>query len=129
MPGSSALTDGVLVQVESRFAPEHSDPGAGEWFFLYRIRITNEGDRTVKLLARHWVITDANGELEEVAGPGVVGRQPILEPGQSFEYTSGCPLKTPFGSMRGTYELVRQGGESFQARIADFALSQPNQLE
>jgi ApaG protein len=119
---SEAVTQGVRVEVTARFSPEHSDQGRRKWFFLYTIRITNEGLQTVQLLNRHWVITDANGEVEEVRGPGVVGQQPVLRQGESFEYTSGCPLETPFGSMQGTYEMQVEGGETFQAEVAGFAL-------
>ena len=99
---SEAVTHGVRVSVRARFVPERSNPGDGEWFFAYSIEITNESDRTVQLLSRHWIITDADGKVEEVRGPGVVGQQPILGPGQSFEYTSACPLITSFGVMQGT---------------------------
>ena len=119
---SEAVTRGVRVAVSARYSPEHSDQTRRKWFFLYTIRITNEGSRTVQLLNRHWVITDANGEIEEVRGPGVVGQQPVLKRGESFEYTSGCPLDTPFGSMQGTYEMQVEGGETFQAEVAGFAL-------
>lgn len=112
----------MRVQVDARFSPEHSDPRKREWFFLYTIRIENEGQEAVQLVNRHWVITDANGHVDEVRGPGVVGKQPLLRNGESFEYTSGCPLKTPFGSMRGTYEMVTEHGERFDAAIAPFAL-------
>ena len=110
------------MHVEARFSPDHSEPQKREWFFLYTIRIHNEGQEPVQLVNRHWIITDANGHVEEVRGPGVVGKQPTLESGESFEYTSGCPLKTPFGSMRGTYEMVTARGERFEAAIAPFAL-------
>jgi ApaG protein len=90
------------------------------------VTIANEGDRTVQLLQRHWVITDATGHLEEVRGPGVVGQQPVLRSGERFEYTSGCPLKTPFGSMHGSYQMLLDGGELFEAEIASFALSEPS---
>lgn len=122
MSSSFAVTQGVRVQVDARFSPEHSDPRKREWFFLYTIRIENEGQEAVQLVNRHWVITDANGHVDEVRGPGVVGKQPLLRNGESFEYTSGCPLKTPFGSMRGTYEMVTEHGERFDAAIAPFAL-------
>ena len=89
---SEAVTRGVRVQVLSEYAPERSDPGRNQWFFLYTITITNDGSETVQLLTRHWIITDAENKVEEVRGPGVVGKQPILKPGESFEYTSGCPL-------------------------------------
>ena len=119
---SEAITRGVRVHVTAQYSPEYSDQSRRKWFFLYTIRITNEGSRTVQLLNRHWVITDANGEIEEVRGPGVVGQQPVLKHGESFEYTSGCPLDTPFGSMRGSYEMRIVGGETFNAEIAGFAL-------
>jgi len=124
--GSEAVTDGVRVEVESQYSAEHST--AGQWFFLYTIRITNEGDDTVQLLSRHWIIRDATGKVEEVQGPGVVGEQPVLEPGEAFEYTSGCPLTTPFGSMEGTYEMVTAGGERFDAAIAEFVLREPGAI-
>jgi ApaG protein len=122
---SEAVTRGVRVQVESEYAPDRSDPSRNEWFFLYSIRITNEGSETVQLLTRHWIITDGTGHVEEVRGPGVVGKQPILAPGESFEYTSGCPLSTPFGVMEGTYQMTTAGGERFDAKVAPFTLSEP----
>lgn len=122
MSSSLAVTKGVRVHVDARFSPQHSDPQKREWFFLYTIRIENEGRDTVQLVNRHWIITDANGHVEEVRGPGVVGKQPLLRTGESFEYTSGCPLKTPFGSMRGSYEMVTEQGERFDANVAPFAL-------
>ena len=124
-PASEALTQGIRVTVECRYAPEHSQPQRDQWFFLYTIRIANEGGQEVQLLSRHWVIRDATGRVEEVRGPGVVGENPVLEPGESFEYTSGCPLATPFGSMEGTYEMVTAKGERFDARIARFSLREP----
>ena len=122
---SEAVTRGVRVQVQSQYAPERSDPTRSQWFFLYTITITNDGTETVQLLTRHWIITDGNGKIEEVRGPGVVGKQPILKPGESFEYTSGCPLATPFGLMEGTYQMVAENGERFDAKIAPFTLSEP----
>ena len=119
---SEAVTRGVRVKVEARYSEEHSDPVRRKWFFLYTIRITNEGHQTVQLVNRHWVITDANGEVQEVRGPGVVGHQPVLKQGESFEYTSGCPLDTPFGSMQGSYEMHLDNGDVFEADIAGFAL-------
>lgn len=110
------------MRVDARFSPGHSDPKRREWFFIYTINIANEGDETVQLINRHWFITDANGHVEEVHGPGVVGKQPSLKHGESFEYTSGCPLRTPFGSMYGTYDMVTESGERFGAKIAPFAL-------
>ena len=125
---SEAVTEGVRVSVASRYAPEYSQPQRNQWFFLYTIQISNEGDERVQLLSRHWIIRDATGKVEEVRGPGVVGETPVLEPGASFEYTSGCPLATPFGSMEGTYEMVRASGERFRARIARFVLREPGAI-
>ncbi|MDX1389047.1 MAG: Co2+/Mg2+ efflux protein ApaG [Acidobacteriota bacterium] len=125
MSRSEAVTRGIRVEVESRYLPERSAPEQQRWFFVYRVRITNEGDERVQLLSRHWIITDALGEVEEVRGPGVVGAQPVLEPGTEFEYTSFCPLPTPFGSMRGTYQMVTDDGEPFDATIATFTLNEP----
>jgi ApaG protein len=104
---------------------ERSDPDNGEWFYAYRVRIANEGDVSARLVSRHWVIIDGRGHVEEVRGPGVVGEQPTLQPGQSFEYTSGCPLRTPHGSMHGSYQMVTTAGERFDAEIAPFALGEP----
>jgi ApaG protein len=125
---SEALTEGVRVEVRARYCDERSDPQAGQWFFLYTIRLKNEGSETVQLLSRHWVINDATGHEEEVRGPGVVGQQPELAPGEDFEYTSGCPLPTPFGSMQGSYEMSREDGSTFQATVARFELRQPSAL-
>lgn len=122
VPSSEALTRGVRVVVNARYSSSHSDPAKREWFFLYTVTITNEGRETVQLVNRHWVIMNANGHVEEVRGPGVVGNQPTLKTGESFEYTSGCPLKTPFGSMHGEYEMVTENGDMFLAEIAPFAL-------
>ena len=125
---SEAVTNSVRVEVESRFAPEHSQPFQNEWFFHYTVRIANEGEDTVQLLTRHWIITDATGHTEEVKGAGVVGEQPVLRPGESFQYTSGCPLKTSTGVMRGTYQMVADEGEQFDAEIAPFALTLPHAM-
>lgn len=122
---SEAVTRGVRVRVESRYDPERSDPARNQWFFLYSITIANEGTGAVQLMTRHWIITDGTGKVEEVRGPGVVGKQPILKPGESFEYTSGCPLNTAFGVMEGTYQMVTDDGELFDAKIAAFTLSEP----
>lgn len=122
---SEAVTRDIRIRVRSEYAPERSEPSKNEWFFLYTITIANEGSGTVQLLTRHWIITDATGHVEEVRGPGVVGTQPILRPGESFEYTSGCPLATPFGMMKGTYEMIDEQGERFDVVIAPFTLSEP----
>jgi ApaG protein len=122
---SEAVTNNVRVEVESQYAPEHSQPFAHEWFFHYTVRISNEGDVTVQLLTRHWIITDATGHTEDVKGEGVVGEQPVLRPGESFQYTSGCPLKTSTGVMHGTYQMVSEDGDHFDVEIAPFALHEP----
>jgi ApaG protein len=123
---SEAVTNNVRVEVESQYAPERSQPFQNQWFFYYTIRITNESDETVQLLSRHWIITDASGHTQEVDGSGVVGEQPTLAPGESFQYTSGCPLKTSTGIMRGTYQMVvTDGGGHFDVEIAPFALHEP----
>jgi ApaG protein len=125
VPTSEAVTQGIRVQVESSYAPRQSRPSHEEWFFVYRVRITNESSRTVQLVSRHWIITDAHGNVQEVRGPGVVGQQPILPPGGSHDYSSSCPLRTPFGTMHGTYRMVVDGGGAFDAEIAPFALGEP----
>jgi ApaG protein len=124
-PSSEAVTNNVRVEVESQYAPERSQPFQNHWFFHYTVRISNEGDETVQLLSRHWIITDGNGHVEEVRGAGVVGEQPVLSPGESFEYTSGCQLKTSTGTMRGTYQMVTEEGSHFDIEIAPFALAEP----
>lgn len=122
---SEAVTRGIRVAVDCEHDPSRSRPQEGEWFFVYTITITNEGDETVQLLSRHWIITDAGGKVEEVRGPGVVGEQPVLAPGESFEYSSGCPLPTSFGQMHGTYQLLSETGKRFEVEIAPFTLSEP----
>jgi len=125
MVDSEATTREIEVTVRSSYVAERSQPVEGRWFFSYRIRISNRGPVPVQLLNRHWVITDAHGRVEEVRGPGVIGEQPLLPPGESFEYTSFCPLGTPFGTMEGSYEMVTEDGERFWANIGRFTLSQP----
>jgi ApaG protein len=125
MFSSEAVTRGIRVRVLSEYSPEKSRPAENEWFFLYTVTIANESNVPVQLLTRHWIITDGTGRVEEVRGPGVVGKQPTLQPGESFEYTSGCPLTTAFGIMEGTYQMVAAGGERFDAKIAPFTLSEP----
>jgi len=125
MSSSEATTRNIRVGVQARYDPNRSSPQESQWFFLYTVNITNEGRETVKLISRHWVITDGMGKVEEVEGAGVVGNQPILAPGQSFEYTSGCPLTVPFGSMRGTYRMINQHQEQFDIEIAPFTLTEP----
>lgn len=127
MSGSEAITNGIRIRVVSQYLPDHasSEPRDRQWFFTYTVRISNEGFDTVQLVSRHWQITDANGHTEEVRGPGVVGAQPVLAPGESFEYTSGCPLRTAFGTMKGAYQMVSDDGQEFDAEIAPFALNVP----
>jgi ApaG protein len=116
------------VTVSPRFLPEQSDPDNERYLFAYTIRIVNSGQTTAQLMSRHWIITDANQHVEEVRGPGVVGEQPRLAPGEAFEYTSGCPLPTPFGSMRGSYQCVAEDGTAFDVPIPEFLLSVPRTL-
>lgn len=120
---SDAITDGIRIRVRSQFIPERSDPASGQYFFSYRVTISNEGQAPAQLVSRHWIIRDATGRPpEEVRGPGVVGETPRLEPGEAFEYTSYCPLSTPVGSMRGSYQMVRDDGTRFDAQIGAFSL-------
>jgi ApaG protein len=111
--------------VTPRFLPEQSDADRRRFFWAYAVRIENTGQEQVQLLSRHWVITDALNRVEVVNGPGVVGEQPILAPGESFEYTSGCPLSTPSGAMHGAYQMVTAAGEAFDAQIPAFSLHLP----
>ncbi len=120
---SEAVTRQIRVHVEPYFDPARFEPAAQKWFFLYTITIENQGEISVQLLSRHWIITDGNGHIEEVKGPGVVGEQPILVPGESYEYTSGCPLTTDVGLMEGTYEMATPDGDLFDVEIAPFTLS------
>jgi ApaG protein len=111
-----------LVRVQPAYLPEQSAPAAGVYVFSYTITITNAGDVPAQLIARHWIITNELGHVEEVRGLGVVGRQPLLQPGESFEYTSGCQLRTPTGTMQGTYLCVNHEGETFSCEIPLFVL-------
>lgn len=128
MTHSEATTEGIRVKVEACYSAEHSQPG-DQWFFLYTVTVANEGSEPVQLVSRHWIITDGTGSVEEVRGLGVVGEQPLLEPGAAFEYTSGCPLPTPFGSMEGTYQMVTGAGRRFDAAIALFELREPMAIQ
>ena len=125
---STAVTNGVRVVVKSEYLPQHSQPRTDRYVFSYTIRISNESDETVQLKSRHWHIMHGDGKCEEVKGPGVVGEQPTLLAGQSFQYTSGCVLTTPHGTMHGTYEMERDDGTSFAAEIAPFSLAKPHAL-
>ncbi len=118
-------THEIEITVQPEYMAERSEPDASRWFWAYTIAIRNTGPRTVQLLHRHWRITDANGRMEEVKGPGVVGEQPILKPGELFTYTSGCPLTTASGIMAGTYRFVDDLGAKFDVRIPAFSLDSP----
>ena len=122
---SEALTKGIRVHVTSQYSAEHSQPLQNRWLFLYTVAISNESTDTVQLISRHWIITDADNKIEEVRGLGVVGQQPTLAPGESFEYTSSCPLPTPFGTMEGTYHMVTSSGQRLEVAVATFTLSEP----
>ena len=122
---STAVTRGVRVEVLARFLPEHSSPARGLWVHAYEVTITNEGTVPVTLMTRHWIITNAHGTQEHVRGPGVVGEQPRLEPGESFTYSSGAPLDTPFGTMHGSYGMLAEDGDVFDADVAPFDLAEP----
>lgn len=122
---SNAITRGIRVEVESQYLEAQSNPTMERWVHIYHVTISNESEETAQLLSRHWIITNARGEEQHVEGPGVVGHQPILQPGQSFRYTSGCPLDTAVGTMHGTYQMVTEDGESFDAEIAPFTLAEP----
>lgn len=129
LPGTSvADTEGVRVEVEASYVPTHSAPHDLHFFFAYRVRISNVGQAPVQLISRHWVITDGQGHVEHVKGPGVVGAQPRLLPGESHEYSSFCPLPTPCGSMKGSYRMLRDDGTQFDAEVATFSLLVPQLL-
>jgi ApaG protein len=125
---SEATTRGIRIHVESAYLSDRSSPRDGHYLFAYHVRISNVGIETAQLVSREWIITNADGEVERVKGPGVVGEQPILAPGAAFEYTSYCPLKTSVGSMQGSYQMVTADGEKFDAQIAPFTLAVPNAL-
>lgn len=123
----TATTRNITVRVQPQFLAEQSDPVSDQYVWLYTINIENGGTEAVQLLNRHWIITNAVGHVEEVQGPGVVGEQPVLQPGDSFQYTSGCPLRTPSGLMVGTYEMVGPDDERFDIDIPAFSLDSPHQ--
>ena len=118
----------IKVAVTPHYVSDQSDPAINRHVFAYSVEITNTGNVAAQLISRHWVITDAEGQVQEVRGLGVVGHQPLLAPGQSFEYTSGCQLATPVGTMKGTYQLTAEDGVQFSAEIAEFVLSMPRVL-
>ena len=119
---SDTMTDFIRVHIESIYMPERSSPADDRFFFAYNVRISNEGPQSAQLLSRHWIITDALGRREEVKGPGVIGEQPYLRPGESFEYNSFCPLPTSSGTMRGVFNMIRDDGARFEAVIGEFKL-------
>lgn len=121
----SATTRGITVRVSVSYLPEQSEPQRGRWFWAYHIRIENEGDQPVQLLTRHWIITDGRGARHTVEGEGVVGEQPLIEPGASYDYVSGCPLATPTGAMQGSYQMIAADGVGFDVAIPKFALTAP----
>ncbi|MHA6719031.1 Co2+/Mg2+ efflux protein ApaG [Sphingomonas sp. RS6] len=120
-----ATTRGVVVRVSVSYLPEQSEPARGRWFWAYHIRIENEGPVAVQLLTRHWIITDGRGLRHSVEGEGVVGEQPMIAPGASFDYVSGCPLSTPTGAMQGTYHMIAEDGSAFDVAIPRFSLIAP----
>ena len=123
---SNAVTDGIRITVQALYIPQQSAPESRRYMFAYTVVIANEGDAPAQLRTRHWVITDGNGRVEEVKGPGVVGKTPRLSPGESFRYTSGCILETPVGTMHGTYQMYRDDDDTgFDAVIAPFTLAAP----
>jgi len=123
----TAITRGIAVSVEPAYLEANSSPDSSQYFWAYRVIIENQGWETVHLLSRHWIITNGRGELTEVKGPGVVGKQPFLKPGESYEYTSGAPLNTPTGMMGGAYQMESESGERFDIEIPTFSLDRPNQ--
>ena len=125
---STATTEGIRVDVRSRYLAERSDPARGLWVHAYQVTLTNEGEAPATLRSRHWIITNSHGTEEHVRGAGVVGEQPRLEPGQSFQYTSGAPLDTAVGTMHGSYRMERDDGRTFDAEVAPFTLAEPYAL-
>jgi len=118
----------ITVEPRSAFLPDQSDPAKNQYVFAYTITISNTGNVPAQLISRHWIITDANGKVLEVKGLGVVGQQPLLKPGESFEYTSGTHIETPVGTMHGTYQMIAEDGQQFDAPIPSFTLSVPRVL-
>jgi ApaG protein len=118
----------IMVSAKAFYVEDQSDPDKNHYVFGYTIKVTNTGEVAAQLVSRHWLITDSNHRIEEVRGLGVIGQQPTLQPGESFEYTSGCPLATPVGTMRGEYQMVATDGTQFEASIPEFTLSVPRVL-
>ncbi|MFZ5668736.1 MAG: Co2+/Mg2+ efflux protein ApaG [Pseudomonadota bacterium] len=124
-PVYEARTEDILVRVRSQYLSEESNPAKGRWIWAYTIEIENHGRETVQLVSRRWIITDGLNRVDEVTGEGVVGEQPVLAPREAFRYQSGCPLATPSGAMRGTYQMVTAEGRRFEVEIPEFSLHLP----
>ena len=122
---SDTTTRGIRIEVESLYVDERSDPDAKYYFFAYHVRISNVGSEAAQLISREWIITDSDGDVQRVQGAGVVGEQPRLEPGEEFEYTSFCPIRTSVGAMHGAYTMRTDGGDTFEAIIRPFTLAVP----
>lgn len=120
-----SVTNGIEVSVEPEYAPDRSNPERSDYFWVYTVQIRNHGDQSIQLRARHWQITDASGSVQHVRGLGVVGEQPVLKPGEAFEYSSGCPLRTAQGMMTGSYEMVWSDGRRVNVSIPAFSLDTP----
>jgi len=127
-PVYEARTREILVRVAPTYLPEESNPETGRWIWSYTVEIENHGTETVTLLSRHWIITDGKNRVEEVKGPGVIGEQPVLGAREAFRYSSGSPLPTPSGSMRGTYQMITEAGEGFEVEIPEFSLHLPGAM-
>lgn len=126
-PAYIAETEDIVVRVRPSYLAGQSDPASKRWVWAYQVEIENRGDESVQLLSRHWIITDARGRVEEVRGAGVVGEQPVIAPGDSYSYASGCPLGTPSGSMVGAYSMADAAGRTFEAAIPAFSLDVPGE--
>lgn len=124
--GYEETTRGVTVRVAPSYLAEQSEPEQGRYAWAYHVRIENHGAVPVQLISRHWIITDGRGQVQEVQGPGIVGEQPVIEPGAAFDYVSGCPLTTPSGMMRGSYQMIDADGVQFDAQIPAFSLDSPH---
>lgn len=125
---SDTTTKSLRIQVRPEFVDAKSDLSAERFFFAYHVTISNEGTSKLQVISRHWVITDGDGKVEEVRGPGLVGETPILNPGESFNYSSACPLETPIGTMEGSFQVICENGTAFPAHIAPFLLAKPGAL-